>query len=228
MYTATQARSALVRGNVYIIELPNEVVHETTFLQWTTFEGDLHAEVVITESSDYTVIGKTRLIKWDDVVSVMDAHPKPQEAVSLHIRWLVRKDLSEVLDIEKWAFSYPWSEEDFLRVLSQRNAIGKVACVGESVVGYMIYELHKTHIDLLNMAVYGPCSRQGIGKAMLNKLKGTLSHRHRSKVVMQVSETNVDALKFFASQGFVATGIIPSPYEETDEDAIEMVFRLGW
>lgn len=30
------------------------------------------------------------------------------------IRWLIRRDMNEVLEIEKDCFAIPWSEEDFL------------------------------------------------------------------------------------------------------------------
>ena len=47
--------------------------------------------------------------------------------VNVHIRWMIRRDMPEVLQIERTSFEYPWSEEDFIRCLRQRNCIGMVA-----------------------------------------------------------------------------------------------------
>ena len=67
-----------------------------------------------------------------------------KEQVRVHIRWMIRRDMPEVLQTEQESFEFSWTEEDFLRCLRQRNCIGMVAEQGEKVVGFMIYELHKT------------------------------------------------------------------------------------
>ena len=61
--------------------------------------------------------------------------------MNVHIRWMIRRDMPEVLEIEQSSFEFPWTEEDFIRCLRQRNCIGMVAEYDEKVVGFMIYEL---------------------------------------------------------------------------------------
>ncbi len=63
--------------------------------------------------------------------------------VGFHVRWMIRRDMSDVLAIESESFEFPWSEEEFVRCLRQRNCIGMVAELDDRIVGYMIYELHK-------------------------------------------------------------------------------------
>ena len=41
-----------------------------------------------------------------------------QQEVRVHIRWMIRRDMPEVLDIEQCGFEFPWSEEDFIRCLA--------------------------------------------------------------------------------------------------------------
>ena len=38
-----------------------------------------------------------------------------KEQVRVHIRWMIRRDMPEVLQIEQERFDYSWTEEDFLR-----------------------------------------------------------------------------------------------------------------
>ena len=52
---------------------------------------------------------------------------KPKQQLSVHIRWMIRRDMSDVLEIENNSFEFPWFEEDFIRCLRQRNCIGMVA-----------------------------------------------------------------------------------------------------
>ena len=46
------------------------------------------------------------------------------DRVRIHIRWMIRRDLSDVMRTELDSFEYSWNEEDFLRCLRQRNCIG--------------------------------------------------------------------------------------------------------
>ena len=80
-------------------------------------------------------------------------HSDQKQEVRVHIRWMIRRDMPEVLAIEDESFEFPWLEEDFIRCLRQRNCIGMVAEHEDRVVGFMIYELHKTRIHVLNFAV---------------------------------------------------------------------------
>ena len=77
-----------------------------------------------------------------------------KQQLRVHIRWMIRRDMPEVLAIEEQSFEYPWSEEDFVRCLRQRNCIGLVAEHNERVVGFIIYELHKSRLHILNFAVH--------------------------------------------------------------------------
>ena len=93
-----------------------------------------------------------------------------KQDVCVHIRWMIRRDMSEVQQIESHCFEFPWSEEDFIRCLRQRNCIGMVAEHEERVLGFMIYELHKTRLHVLNFAVHPSHRRLGVGTAMAQKL----------------------------------------------------------
>jgi [ribosomal protein S18]-alanine N-acetyltransferase len=154
----------------------------------------------------------------------MSTEPKQQEA-RLHIRWMIRRDMPEVLDIETESFEFPWSEEEFLRCLRQRNCIGMVADQDDKVVGFMIYELHKTRLHVLNFAVNPAARRSGIGRRMVAKLVGKLSQQRRTRIMLEVRETNLAAQLFFRSQGFRAVNVLRDFYEDTTEDAYLMQFR---
>jgi ribosomal-protein-alanine N-acetyltransferase len=153
----------------------------------------------------------------------MTANPKQQ--LRVHIRWMIRRDMSEVLDIERESFEFPWYEEDFIRCLRQRNCIGMVAEHGEQVVGFMIYELHKTRLHILNFAVADSSRHRDVGRQMAEKLIGKLSSQRRSRITLEVRETNLPAQMFFKNVGFKATSVLRAYYEDSPEDAYLMQFR---
>jgi [ribosomal protein S18]-alanine N-acetyltransferase len=150
-----------------------------------------------------------------------------REQVRVHIRWMIRRDMPEVLQIETDSFEFAWTEEDFLRCLRQRNCIGMVAEQGEKVVGFMIYELHKSKLHILNFAVLPDYRRGGVGLQMVAKLISKLSSHRRTRITLEVRETNLCAQLFFRAQGFRATQVMRSYYEDSGEDAFLMQYRLA-
>lgn len=143
----------------------------------------------------------------------------------VHIRWMIRRDMPEVLDIEKRSFEFPWFEEDFVRCLRQRNCIGMVAEQGERVVAFMIYELHKTRLHILNFAVAPDVRRQGVGEQMVGKLVSKLSSQRRTRISLEVRETNLEAQLFFKESGFRATCVLRDFYDDSTEDAYLMQYH---
>lgn len=143
----------------------------------------------------------------------------------VHIRWMIRRDMAEVLDIEQEGFEFPWSEDDFIRCLRQRNCIGMVAEHDDHVAGFMIYELHKSRLHILNFAVAARYRRRNVGQQMVNKLVGKLSSQRRTRVVLEVRETNLAAQLFFRRSGFRAVSVLRDFYEDTTEDAYLMQYR---
>jgi ribosomal-protein-alanine N-acetyltransferase len=157
----------------------------------------------------------------------MTTHRTEKEQVRVHIRWMIRRDMPEVLQTEQESFpDFPWSEEDFLRCLRQRNCIGMVAEQGEKVVGFMIYELHKAKLHILNFAVHPQCRRVGVGAQMVAKLISKLSSHRRTRITLEVRETNLSAQLFFRSQTFKAVRVLRAFYEDSGEDAFLMQYRL--
>jgi len=153
----------------------------------------------------------------------MGANSNQQTRV--HIRWMIRRDMAEVMDIECESFEFPWSEDDFVRCLRQRNCIGMVAEHDDKVVAFMIYELHKTRLHVLNFAVNEDFRRRGAGSQMMAKLMGKLSQQRRTRILLEVRETNLAAQLFFRNQGFRAVSVLRDFYDDTTEDAYVMQYR---
>ncbi len=145
-----------------------------------------------------------------------------RDTFPVHIRWMIRRDMPEVLDIEQASFEFYWSEEEFLRTLSQRNCIGMIAEHGERVVGFMIYEVNTNHLSLANLAVHPAYRRMLVGAAMVSRMLDKLSSHRRTHLVADIRESNLAAQKFFQEQGFRATEVLRNFYEDSGEDAYRM------
>lgn len=156
------------------------------------------------------------------------ARTKRQPAESKpRCRWMIRRDMEEVFAIEAESFEWPWTEADFIRNLRQRNCIAMVAVDDdERVLGFMVYELHKARLHLMDFAVAKSARREGIGRLMVAKLLGKLSLYRRTRITLETRETNLDAQLFFRSQGFRCTGTMREFYDVTNEDAYVFEYRV--
>lgn len=146
------------------------------------------------------------------------------QRADVHIRWMIRRDMDSVQAIEDSSHEYPWPEDEFIRCLRQRNCIGMTAITGEKIVGYMIYELHRQRLELLNFTVHADHRRAFVGSSMVAKLYGKLSSQRRTHILARVRETNLGAQLFFKACGFRCVGLLREQFSETKEDAY--VFRL--
>jgi ribosomal-protein-alanine N-acetyltransferase len=156
--------------------------------------------------------------------------PITELLAAYYVRWIVRRDMPEVMQIEQGSFKIPWTEEDFLRCLRHRNCIGMVVekkgtkRLDPPVVGYMIYELHKSKLHVLNMAVCPKHRRMGVGSVMVDKLISKMSLRRRRVIDLHLRESNLDAQLFLKVHGFSATRLIRGFYEDTGEDGYLMEY----
>jgi len=144
----------------------------------------------------------------------------------VHVRWMIRRDMLEVLAIEKEAFEFPWSDDDFARCLRQRNCIGMVAEMSDSIVAFTVYELHRSRLHVLNFAVLRSHRRLGVGMQMMAKLTAKLAPDRRNRIVLEVRETNLPAQLFFRSLGFRAVSVLRDFYQDSAEDAYLMQLCL--
>ncbi len=159
--------------------------------------------------------------------------PDHEDCVTLsdpwRIRWMIRRDMPEVLAIEQGCYGAPWTQDDFLGALRQRNCIGMVAesHVGK-VIGYMVYRLmpdarHMTerefkaadkYLKLMNLAVDPRFRFMGVGRQMLETLARKLSQQQWAYAEIVVSERNYPAQCWLRECGVRATGVLQGHFSD--------------
>src|SRR5205823_8195464 len=107
------------------------------------------------------------------------------------------------------------------------NTIGIVDEHEQKVVRFMIYELHKNKLHILNFAVHPGWRRLGVDAQIVGKLASKLSSHRRTRITLEVRETNLGAQLFFHKQEFKAVRVLRSFYEDSGEDAFLMQYRLS-
>lgn len=152
--------------------------------------------------------------------------PTTASQLRCQIRWLIRRDLEDVLEIDSECFGpRAWGEDEHLAYLRQKNAIGMVAEHEGYIAGFMVYDLHKVRLRLVRFAVAHWAQRKGVGSALVQRLKDKLSQQRRKQIVTTVPEHNVDSQLFLKSQGFLCVATLRDEYE--DGDGLEFLYRIG-
>lgn len=143
---------------------------------------------------------------------------KTTTKVQAHIRWMIRRDLPQVVAIEAQSGENHWTEQQLLHYLGNRIYIGMV-CVDsqDTVLAYMIYQLHENRLDILNLTVNPKVRRKSIGFHMMQKLKSKLSEHKRTMVEMTVRESNLEGQLFLRAMGFDCDDIVRNGFDDGDE-----------
>lgn len=140
------------------------------------------------------------------------------------IRLMQEHDLPDLLKIEKKCFPESPLKKGELKYLFGRANVFCVVCEHhERVVGFIIYEVRRKHIALLNFAVDPAFWRKGIAKSMLQPWINAMSFI-RTRLTVIVKDSNLAAQMLMKSLGFKAVVILQSPYEGIDDDGYLMEY----
>lgn len=132
---------------------------------------------------------------------------------------MIRRDMEEVLAIERASFADPWTEEDFRKCLLVRDVVGVVVELdgpGHPVLAYVVYQLHPARIEVLNLAVHPEHRRAGIGRMLVGRLRQKLHAQRRRLLGVDVEERNLSAHLFCRACGLRAIRVIPRRYGHLD------------
>jgi len=149
----------------------------------------------------------------------------PAEAAErAEIRPMRPEDLTEVAQIERRAFSVPWKEETFRRLLGNERARAWTAVVGEgTVVGYAVMWFTDDGAQLGNLAVAEDRRRRGLGRRLVRRAMETVRGSDGpGYLVLEVRESNEPAIRLYRGLGFRLLGRRKSYYRSPPEDALVM------
>lgn len=150
------------------------------------------------------------------------------KGVPLDIRPMRDNDLSMVLEIEREAYSFPWSEGIFRDCLRA----GYCCWVVEQhhyVRAYGIMQVGGGESHILNLCVRAGARGQGLGRALLVHLLEVAREHRADTALLEVRPTNRAALGLYEAMGFNEVGVRRGYYPGRDgrEDALILAICLS-
>jgi ribosomal-protein-alanine N-acetyltransferase len=142
------------------------------------------------------------------------------------IRMARSEDASALRDIEALSFPDPWTEADFMQLLSAPGTGGWVCCAGQRLCGYILVRSVGEEAEILNLAVSPEFRRQRVARRLLGFGLETLLGRGVHDVFLEVRRSNRAARALYDRLGFTLAGVRRGYYRKPLEDAMVLRCRL--
>jgi ribosomal-protein-alanine N-acetyltransferase len=146
------------------------------------------------------------------------------EGPVLAFRRMREGDLPRVMEIERAAFSHPWSEELVRRELGHEFSTVLLATGGADVgiLGFAVVWLVHDELHVLNVAVAPEARRRGLARAILDQVEARGREQGARVSMLEVRRGNAPAIALYRSLGYREVGVRPRYYAEDGEDALVM------
>lgn len=128
------------------------------------------------------------------------------------IRKFQPEDFSSVIEIEKKVFNEhdPFYYMKFYETCSDSFAVAEInGAVAGFVVGYRVSQQTGR---IFSLAVHPAYQKRGIGSALLKEISILLKRSGVSEIVLEVRQSNTDAIRFYERYGFYVNGIVERYY----------------
>ena len=136
-------------------------------------------------------------------------------------RWMIRRDMDDVLRIAGVCGSR-LDERGFRSALRKAHCVGHVATTDDNtVVGYLVYHLFKSHVEIVDIGVDPSYRLRGVGRELISKLQDRMVAGTRKKVITTVPESNMGCLLFLKACGFKAVSVLRGEFADDDGYSLE-------
>jgi ribosomal-protein-alanine N-acetyltransferase len=145
-----------------------------------------------------------------------------EESLDVTVEKMTIWDIDEIAIIENESFPTPWPPWVFVRDVSDRRSVCRVAKAGGRLVGYAVAWLLKVEMHIGNIAVAEPFRRKGIGSRLLTELIGIARENRSKRITLEVRASNARAIGLYEKFGFKRMAVKPNYYRADNEDALVM------
>jgi ribosomal-protein-alanine N-acetyltransferase len=139
-------------------------------------------------------------------------------------------DVPGVMEIEKEAFSNPWSLEMVKKELTQEWStvllLEESTPWGWELRAFAIFWIVTDEVHVLNVATHVASRRRGLGRKIMDEVVLVGRSRACRIATLEVRRSNVAAIGLYAALGFRTVGMRPKYYADNQEDAVVMIMDL--
>lgn len=142
---------------------------------------------------------------------------------ALTIRPAERRDINDLVEIERTQFPEPWTRTMLLdEIDNEETRRYTVAVEGGRVLGYLgvMFVIDELHVNTI--ATRAGLEGRGIATALLDDAWRDAVERGMRRATLEVAVSNRRAQRLYFRYGFAPVGVRKNYYERTHEDALIM------
>ena len=150
----------------------------------------------------------------------------------LEITPLEESKLADVIRMVELLEETPhWPLDSYLELLTSKSSVLRISLVARDTradegIGFATARLIPPEAELEFIGVTREFQRHGVGSRLFSALASELRLQGVEELHLEVRASNLSAIGFYRSLGFVRTGTRPRYYTDPMEDAVLMTLRI--
>lgn len=117
------------------------------------------------------------------------------------------------------SFQRGWGEEEFEKLLLERNVIADRATLDGCLIGFILSRIASDEAEILSIAVDASERHQGVGRRLLEMNMRRLAGSGVRSLFLEVAPDNLPARKLYGRAGFYDVGQRQAYYKHGSGDA---------
>jgi [ribosomal protein S18]-alanine N-acetyltransferase len=116
------------------------------------------------------------------------------------------RDAAAIAQLHAASFQRGWGEEEFHRLLIDRNVVGDRSTAGRTLVGFILSRLAAGEAEILSVAIAPGWRGRGFARPLLDLHLRRLAGLGARAVFLEVGESNLPAGRLYNRAGFYEVG----------------------
>ncbi len=135
---------------------------------------------------------------------------------------MIKKDLTQVLEVERLCFEQPYTRAIFAQELKIPAANLWVVPYRRKVVAYLDFWNVSGEMELVSIAVHPKYAGKGVGHYLMREMIAYATKHQVYSIILDVRSSNQRAQKLYRKFGFYQVGLRKKYYSDNQEDALIM------
>lgn len=139
---------------------------------------------------------------------------------------MTKKDLKQVLEVERLCFEQPYTRAIFLQELKISSARLWVVPYRKKIIAYIDFWDVAGEMELVSIAVHPKYAGRGVGPHLMKHMLAYGKKNQAHSIILDVRASNQRAQKLYQKFGFLQVGLRKRYYSDNQEDALIMKREL--
>jgi ribosomal-protein-alanine N-acetyltransferase len=116
------------------------------------------------------------------------------------------RDAAAIAKVHAASFQRGWGEEEFHRLLIDRNVVGHRSTIGRTLIGFILSRLAAGEAEILSVAIAPGWRGRGLARPLLDLHLRRLAGLGARAVFLEVGDNNTPAGRLYRKAGFYEVG----------------------